>query len=41
MMTMKLYPRMLRNFEPIKQQILDSHSGNWLLTAEQIRKVIS
>jgi hypothetical protein len=32
---------MLAKFEPIREQILASHSGRWLLTAEQIRQVIS
>jgi uncharacterized protein YfbU (UPF0304 family) len=41
MTTMSLYPRMLNKFEPIREQILASHTGNWLLTAEQIREVIS
>lgn len=41
MMTMSRYPRMLANFEPIKEQIVASHSGNWQLTAEQIREIIS
>ena|ERR1700691_5048142 len=40
-MTMHRYPRMLEKFEPIRQQILASLTGNWLLTAEQIREVIS
>ena len=39
--TMSLYPRMLAKFEPIQEQILASHTGNWELTAEQIREVIS
>jgi hypothetical protein len=41
MMTMTLYPRMLEKLEPIKKQILASHTGDWRLTAEQIREVIS
>jgi hypothetical protein len=41
MMTMTLYPRMLEKFEPIRKQILASHTGDWQLTAEQIREVIS
>ena len=40
MSTMSLYPKMLERFEPIQQAILDSHSGNWILTADQIKKVI-
>jgi len=40
-MTMTLYPRMLERFAPIRQQILASHSGNWILTADQIREIIS
>ena len=40
MMTMQRYPEMLKRYEPIKQKIIDSHSGNWLLTAEQIKVVI-
>jgi uncharacterized protein YfbU (UPF0304 family) len=39
--TLSLYPRMLERFEPIRQQILDSHSGNWIITADQIKKVIN
>jgi hypothetical protein len=39
--TLSLYPEMLKRFEPIKQQILNSHSGNWILTADQIKKVIN
>jgi uncharacterized protein len=39
--TMSLYPKMLERFEPIRQQILDSHSGNWIITADQIKKVIN
>jgi uncharacterized protein YfbU (UPF0304 family) len=38
--TMSLYPEMLAKFKPIHDQILASH-GNWQLTAEQIRDVIS
>ena len=41
MSTMSLYPKMLERFEPIRQQILDSHSGNWIITADQIKKVIN
>jgi hypothetical protein len=33
MMTMDRYPQMLERYEPIKQKILDSHLGNWQLTA--------
>lgn len=40
MVTKSLYPQMLKRYEPIKQRILDSHSGNWLLTADQIKEVI-
>jgi hypothetical protein len=40
MSTMRLYPKMLERFEPIQRAILDSHSGNWILTADQIKKVI-
>ena len=40
MMTMRRYPQMLERYEPIKQRILDSHTGNWQLTAEQIKVVI-
>ena len=39
--TKSLYPKMLERFEPISQQILASHSGNWSLTADQIKKVIN
>jgi uncharacterized protein YfbU (UPF0304 family) len=39
--TMSLYPKMLDRFEPIQQAILDSHSGNWIITADQIKKVIN
>ena len=39
--TKMLYPKMLERFEPIQQAILDSHSGNWILTADQIKKVIN
>lgn len=38
--TMSLYPEMLQRYEPIKQKIVDSHTGNWQLTAEQIKIVI-
>jgi uncharacterized protein YfbU (UPF0304 family) len=41
MMTMSRYPRMLEKFAPIQEQIIASHTGIWLLTAEQIREVIS
>jgi uncharacterized protein YfbU (UPF0304 family) len=41
MSTMSLYPKMLERFEPIQRAILDSHSGNWILTADQIKKVIN
>jgi hypothetical protein len=40
MMTMHRYPQMLERYEPIKQEILDSHMGKWQLTAEQIKTVI-
>jgi uncharacterized protein YfbU (UPF0304 family) len=40
MTTMYRYPEMLKRYEPIKQKILDSHSGNWQLTAEQIKVII-
>lgn len=40
-MTVSLYPKMLENFEPIREKLMASQSGNWLLTAEQIREVIS
>jgi len=40
MSTMSLYPRMLKRFEPIEKKILDSHSGRWILTADQIKEVI-
>ena len=39
-MTTHRYPQMLERYEPIKQAIIDSHMGNWQLTAEQIKKVI-
>lgn len=39
--TLSLYPRMLAKFEPISKEILASRTGNWLLTAEQIKEVIS
>lgn len=35
------YVNMLKKFEPIKEKILESHTGNWDLTAEQIREIIS
>jgi uncharacterized protein YfbU (UPF0304 family) len=41
MSTISLYPKMLERFEPIRQAILDSHSGNWIITADQIKKVIN
>jgi hypothetical protein len=41
MMTMSRYPRMLEKLAPIQEQIIASHTGIWLLTAEQIREVIS
>ena len=40
MMTMHRYPEMLKRYEPIKQKIIESLSGNWQLTAEQIKVVI-
>ena len=40
MMTMDRYPQMLERYEPIKEQIIDSHTGKWQLTAEQIKTVI-
>jgi uncharacterized protein YfbU (UPF0304 family) len=40
MMTMHRYPEMLKRYEPIKQKIIESHSGNWQLTSEQIKIVI-
>lgn len=40
MTTMDRYPEMLKRYEPIKQTIIDSLSGNWQLTAEQIKNVI-
>lgn len=40
MTTMHRYPEMLKRFEPIKQEIINSHSANWKLTAEQIKVVI-
>lgn len=39
-MTMHRYPKMLERYEPIKQQIIDSHTGKWQLMAEQIKTVI-
>jgi uncharacterized protein len=39
--TMTRYPKMLTNFQPIRQEILASHSGNWLITAAQIKQIIS
>ena len=41
MSTMSLYPRMLSNFKPIHDGIMASHSGNWLLTADQIKQVLA
>jgi uncharacterized protein YfbU (UPF0304 family) len=38
--TMDRYPQMLERYEPIKQKIINSHMGNWQLTAEQIKVVI-
>jgi uncharacterized protein YfbU (UPF0304 family) len=40
-MTKSLYPRMLAKFEPIRKQMMASHTGDWQLTAEQIREIIS
>ena len=40
MSTMDRYPQLLERFEPIKQEIIDNHMGNWQLTAEQIKTVI-
>jgi uncharacterized protein len=40
MMTMYRYPEMLKRYEPIKQAILQSHSGKWQLTAEQIKVIV-
>jgi uncharacterized protein YfbU (UPF0304 family) len=34
------YPKMLKRFEPIWEQLLASHSGNFDLTAEQIKEII-
>jgi uncharacterized protein YfbU (UPF0304 family) len=39
MMTMSLYPRMLSKYEPMKKEL--SKSARWILTADQIREVIS
>ena len=39
MRTISLYPKMLERFDPIRQQILDTHS-DWILTADQIKQVI-
>lgn len=39
--TVSRYSEMLKKFEPISKQILTSHTGNWQLTAAQIRAVIS
>jgi uncharacterized protein YfbU (UPF0304 family) len=41
MTTMTTYPHMLENFAPIKKEILASGGKSWLLTADQIRQVIS
>jgi uncharacterized protein YfbU (UPF0304 family) len=41
MMTMNRYPRMLEKYAPIREQIMASHTGNWILTAEQIKEIIS
>ncbi|MGA3328212.1 MAG: YfbU family protein [Terriglobia bacterium] len=41
MTTMSLYPRMLKKFEPIQKQLMASHASPWLLTAEQIKEIIS
>ena len=48
---MRLYPRMLANFEPIQQQVLAAHYKSWtpssdpsktgILTADQIKQIIS
>ncbi len=40
MSTMSRYPRMLANFKPISDKISSTH-GDWQLTADEIRKVIS
>jgi len=40
-MTTKTYKRMLTKFKPIEEQILSSGTGRWILTAEQIREIIS
>jgi uncharacterized protein YfbU (UPF0304 family) len=40
MTTIDRYPEMLARYEPIKQKIIDSHTGKWQLTAEQIKTVI-
>jgi uncharacterized protein YfbU (UPF0304 family) len=34
------YHKMLKRFEPIWEQMLSSHSGNFSLTADQIKEVI-
>jgi uncharacterized protein YfbU (UPF0304 family) len=39
-MTVDRYRLMLERYEPIKQEILDSHMGNWQLTAAQIKTII-
>jgi len=39
-MTPHRYPQMLKRYEPIKQHIVDSLSGKWQLTAEQIKEVV-
>jgi uncharacterized protein YfbU (UPF0304 family) len=38
--TISKYPKMLERFEPIQRHILDSYSGNWIISADQIKKVI-
>jgi uncharacterized protein len=38
--TVHRYPQMLERFEPIKQEIMNSHMGNWQLSADQIKTVI-
>jgi hypothetical protein len=38
---MHRYPQMLEKYAPIHEQILASHTGHWILTAEQIREIIS
>ena len=39
-MTKHRYPQMLERYEPIKRHITDSVSGDWKLTAEQIKEVV-